>query len=62
MRNNIEELLDNRISKNVSIKFKDINDFLVGKLECSNKLEEYVLKLRNGIKIYFYPNQVENLE
>ena len=56
MRNNIEELLDNRISKNVSIKFKDINDFLVGKLECSNKLEEYVLKLRNGIKIYFYPN------
>ena len=62
MRNNIEELLDNRISKNVSIKFKDINDFLVGKLECSNKLEEYVLKLRNGVKIYFYPNSVEKLE
>ena len=52
MHNNIEALLDNRISKNVSIKFKDINDFLIGKLECSNKLEEYVLKLRNGVKIY----------
>ena len=62
MRNNIEELLDSRISKNVSIKFKDINDFLIGKLECSNKLEEYVLKLRNGVKIYFYPNSVEKLE
>ena len=62
MRNNIEELLDSRISKNVSIKFKDINDFLIGKLECSNKLEEYVLKLRNGVKLYFYHNSVENSE
>ena len=62
MRNNIEALLDNRISKNVSIKFKDINDFLIGKLECSNKLEEYVLKLRNGVKIYVQPNSVEKVE
>ena len=62
MHNNIEELLDSRISKSVSIKFKDMNDFLIGKLECSSKSEEYVLKLRNGIRIYFYLNQVENLE
>lgn len=62
MHNNIEELLDSRISKSVSIKFKDMNDFLIGKLECSSKLEEYVLKLRNGIRIYFYPNSVEKLE
>lgn len=62
MHSNIEELLDSRISKSVSIKFKDMNDFLIGKLECSSKLEEYVLKLRNGIRIYFYPNSVEKLE
>ena len=62
MHNNIEELLDSRISKSVSIKFKDMNDFLIGKLECSSKSEEYVLKLRNGIRIYFYPNSVEKLE
>ena len=62
MHSNIEELLDNKISKIISIKFKDMNDFLIGKLECSSKLEEYVLKLRNGIRIYFYPNSVEKLE
>ena len=56
MHNNIEELLDSRISKIVSIKFKDMNDFLIGKLECGSKSEEYILKLRNGIRIYFYPN------
>ena len=56
MRNNIEELLDNKISKIISIKFKDMNDFLIGKLECGSKSEEYVLKLRNGIRIYFYLN------
>lgn len=62
MHSNIEELLDNKISKIISIKFKDMNDFLIGKLECSSKLEEYVLKLKNGIRIYFYPNSVEKLE